>query len=473
MAAARASWLGFAYFTGLGDVERHHVETAWLLYAAALGVSAFAASRKSAQPTFSRPSPASSREWLLLIAMIGVAGVIYATALRIGLLSDDFVSLDRARNSRFLDPAWPYIRPIPLLVWAAIDAGLPPGWVPVALHALNVALHGVNATLVYAITRRLGMMEEAALAAAFIFLVFPLNVEAVAWCSGIFDLLMATILLVLALVGRKPITATSTIVVVLLTAAAVLTKESGVVAPGVLALAVISRGCDRASARAIAAASGLVVVYLACRPLFDMPPASLLPASGYQAKEMLTRPFAALAMPVHDLVTARTRLVPASIAMLWPIAFIVAAIHWRRSPRDARIDIGLCASVLLSTLPLLTMLHVGSDLQGARYLYFGSAAAAIFLGRSVLGPNREGRRIAGAVVIALIAGEYALLRHHLEPWRQAADIRDRVLGEVVGGHPACEERAAHGLPDSVNGAYIFRNGFEQACRRAALTFPTK
>lgn len=56
-------------------------------------------------------------------------------------------------------------------------------------HAVNVALHGMNAFLVYLLLRRLADNRWAAAGAATLFAVHPLTVEAVAWASGRKELL--------------------------------------------------------------------------------------------------------------------------------------------------------------------------------------------------------------------------------------------------------------------------------------------
>jgi hypothetical protein len=64
------------------------------------------------------------------------------------------------------------------------------GYVPRAFHALNVALHIVNACLVFAIAHRLLRAVGAACVAALVFAVLPGINEAVAWVSAVTALLM-------------------------------------------------------------------------------------------------------------------------------------------------------------------------------------------------------------------------------------------------------------------------------------------
>src|SRR5262249_60843571 len=71
---------------------------------------------------------------------------------------------------------------------AALGVGDSPG----LLHAVNLTLHGVNAWLVSMLAVRLGFRGDASIAAGGLFLPFPAAPEAVAWASGIQDVLMTS-----------------------------------------------------------------------------------------------------------------------------------------------------------------------------------------------------------------------------------------------------------------------------------------
>ena len=60
---------------------------------------------------------------------------------------------------------------------------------PWIFHLGNILLHALNAYLVYVLLRRFGAEAFAALVAAMVFLLHPIQVEAVAWVSGAKDLL--------------------------------------------------------------------------------------------------------------------------------------------------------------------------------------------------------------------------------------------------------------------------------------------
>ena len=470
VAGVRASWLGAAYFAGLADVRRHHVETAWLIYAVVLLGAAVFWNTRRADTVPALPVAAPAR-WWIAPALVACSMVLYWPALRVGLLSDDFVLLARAAETKFLDRDWIYVRPVPLLIWSGVTAMLPDAAVPATLHVVNVVLHGVNAALVFALVRRLAVESDAAaLTAAVMFLTFPLNVEAVVWCAGVFDVLLTTVLLAAVLIALGPPTSRRTGALVALTITALLTKETGVITPGVLALAAFHHGRNRAAWVPVGAAGLITLLYLMVRAIAYGPPPVVLPASGYELKEMLTRPFAALAIPLHEFVITRAPLVPIVMAALWPGVLGLMAVRWKRSKGTTWQDIGLLAGVLLSTLPLMTLLYVGTDLQGARYLYFAASLAAVLLARTLWSaPIPGGRYAAAAAAVTMIAVGGVVTRLHVKPWIQAAVVRDRTIGSALEGGGRCEELAIAGVPDVVDGAYVFRNGFEEACRAAAGT----
>lgn len=66
------------------------------------------------------------------------------------------------------------------------------GW----FHAASIAIHTANALLVYALLRQLQVLRSAAVIGALAFALHPLQVEVVAWCSAMKDLLSTGLALV-------------------------------------------------------------------------------------------------------------------------------------------------------------------------------------------------------------------------------------------------------------------------------------
>jgi Flp pilus assembly protein TadD len=111
------------------------------------------------------------------------------------------------------------------------------GLSPDGYHLVNVLLHGVCSCLVYFVSRRLLLAEKGALAAAALFATHPVHTEAVANVAGRAELLAGIFLLgsmLLYLRYRERPRKTTLLWLVAAYLAAVLSKESAIVLPGVL-----------------------------------------------------------------------------------------------------------------------------------------------------------------------------------------------------------------------------------------------
>jgi hypothetical protein len=458
-----AAWNGVGF--ALDSATRHRAEAAWFIFAAALVVAGLTTGRRPL-PSPPNPGPAGSvvRTAAPLILVAG-ALILYAPVLGVGLLSDDFVLLQRARDGVLIDRSWEYVRPLPLAVWRAVDAALPSGAVPAALHALNAALHGLNAWLVMRCAAGLQQSSRVAWSAALLFLAAPFAVEAVTWASGIFDLMLVLLVLIAAAVllsERLPLTR-RVAVIALLTALAAASKETAVAQPLLLALLIpfVRREQRRAAWWSTIAASIVIVLYVGWRLSAGITAAPLLPDSGYALKEMLSRPFGAVAFGVHHQVLDAVPLLAVALAVAWPMIWITAAWKWLREPGMFTIMLLGAAWLLISTLPLLSMFFVGDDLQGSRYLYLGSTVWSIAVVVAIAGSQPRTATTSTAALAVMIVVAVAIVVAHQGPWRQAAATRDRVL-EALEGLPANCTVRTDDLPDTEAGAYVFRNGFREA-----------
>jgi hypothetical protein len=181
------------------------------------------------------------------------------------LLGADFTNFDDgftvARNPNLNPPTWPALArnwtrtdmdiymPLTRTAWSAIAAGAQlqqpdPSGIrlnPYPFHAANLLLHLASVLLVYSILQQLGMPLLPAAAGAAVFAVQPVQVEAVAWVSGLKDVLCGALSLAALRIWMAPITtpdrprlrqaAAATIF-----ALALLAKPSAVAVPAVAAL---------------------------------------------------------------------------------------------------------------------------------------------------------------------------------------------------------------------------------------------
>ncbi len=181
-----------------------------------------------------------------MFPFLGASAAAVAVALYIGALANGFAYDDLSVISHndwvrhgvvftqaFALPYWPsgaLYRPLTSLSYG-LDWALSGGR-PLLFHAMNVAWYALDAVLVTRLALRWWPPLAAALA-GLLFAVQPVHVEAVANVVGRAELLAGTALLALALVAStpRPLSTARLVVIGLLSAAALCTKETGVVAP--------------------------------------------------------------------------------------------------------------------------------------------------------------------------------------------------------------------------------------------------
>jgi len=191
----------------------------------------------------------------------------------------------------------------------------------------------------------------------------------------------------------------------------------------------------------------------------------------------VSRPFASLAVPwTRALLDRAPDLGRASVGVF--ALLIVLTIGRWQTPSPRTRAAGLWAAwVVISILPVFSYFYVSPDLQGSRYLYLGSAGwglcVAILVAAIVERPGRAWRAVAGVMVAGLFVGGLAGSRAALRPWSEAARLRQQVVDAAarVVPAPACASYAFDALPDAVEGAYVFRNGFTEALAMRAGAWP--
>jgi tetratricopeptide (TPR) repeat protein len=187
--------------------------------------------------------------WMLLISG-GAAGLIlfkiYAPAARAPFFFDDYV-LPFTMQSYRIKPLSEWLTGVrPVLMFTYWLNYQQAGIEPRAYHILNISLHLVNTALVFLIMRRIASWVEVdawklnilSLFAATLFLLHPVQTEAVSYITGRSDvlssLLMLAALFVFAYRHPRPVSAPWMMLVVLLFCLACGAKESAVVLPAVI-----------------------------------------------------------------------------------------------------------------------------------------------------------------------------------------------------------------------------------------------
>ena len=145
--------------------------------------------------------PQRSARWLGFALLVVLIALAWANGLTGAFTYDDKVEVVGNRTIRTLEQ-WHAVlgynasRPLVILTWA-LDWRLW-GLDPLGYHVVNVAVHAVNAGLVFllgeALCRRLALRQPlvTALAAAAVWAVHPMNTEAVTYVTGRSESLCAT-----------------------------------------------------------------------------------------------------------------------------------------------------------------------------------------------------------------------------------------------------------------------------------------
>jgi len=115
----------------------------------------------------------------------------------------------------------------------------------------------------------------------------------------------------------------------------------------------------------------------------------------------------------------------------------------------------------------LTFFFISPQLEGSRYLCLAECGWALLAADLIVAvtgrlPWRSlafGCALASAVLVSVLS-----VAREVGVWTRAADLRDRVLADARAAiaRQGCVEATFVGVPDSVDGAYVFRNGFQEA-----------
>jgi len=307
---------------------------------------------------------------------------------------------------------------------------------PTIFHALNLALHAIVVIFVFLIVRRLTGKNWPAAAGAAVFAVHPIQVEAVAWVSGLRDVLSGAMSLAAILVYLKSTDATGRArtrrlaAATLFFAVALLSKPTAAVTP--LLLTIILGKRARSEARWLAlwlqmALIDLIVAWFV-QPAADVyrPPIWGRPIVALDAIAFYVRK---LLVPVHFvidysrspdwLISRPSTWVPAGLAAL---AIIVLILCRRRIPRftaAAAISIG-------SLLPVLGFAPFNFQYFSTvadRYVYLSMLGVAIAVATIVAKVPRTG----GIPIAFLIAALAFSSNRQTRVWQSTASLCEHTL----------------------------------------------
>jgi hypothetical protein len=412
-----------------------------------------------------------------------LAVLAYATVLRIGFLSDDFVTMIDGRNKgvnpRILlpDPNWMFYRPIStMLTW-----GL--GWRlwgdnPFPYHLLGLLLHaGVALTLglwLATVSRRAGLGR---LAGA-LFAVFPLHTEAVGWLAAQWDLWAALFGLAALWLftcwwagsGRAPIYLAALVCWGL----GVFSKESVIPLLPLFALSAWAAFPPPEARDWRRLGVALVPFVLVLAVNFGIRFATWGTLGGYAVPANDRILFWDQALNYAHLLLAPLNalvfddLVVQIVGAVTSVLLLVGLIWYGR--REGRLLLVAGAWIALTLAPVLNLSVGRADLQNNRFLYLVAAGycvvLAVLLCSALTTPGAR-HRLSRMVISALLIASGLACWVQLQPWHTAtirAEGLIQALHRLIPPTPRKDGMIwyVENLPDSYRGAYMFRLGFDVA-----------
>jgi hypothetical protein len=410
------------------------------------------------------------------LVLSAVILLVYARALQVSFLSDDYIWLLFARFSPLdwsifaPDPTrwFPFHRPLGALAWKLLYGLF--GLNAAGYHLFSLLLHWLNSLLVVAFvslfTSRLSVI---ALSAGVLFALLPLHSETVIWLSCLFDLLGTgwyLAALVCLLIAWRQQSAWWYLASLGAFQFCLWSKESAFTVPAmVVVLALLAP--DRPRLR-----TALLMAL----------PYGLLASANLLQRYLVWGSIGGYSGLSYDLAAfVWDRMASAVVVMmaplnrrLFPPYMIQLSLLAMAGLLFAGMLVGiyrrmiLLAGVWLSVvlLPVLNVLPVGEDLQNGRLLYLPAVGFCIGLAAAIIGLARQisARRSALIVAgsVALLSVAYAAaLQVHIGPWLVASRALDEIAVEInrLVPHPRPGSLLHVGnLPDNYQGAYIYRLG---------------
>jgi hypothetical protein len=386
-------------------------------------------------------------------------------------LSDDYVFLMSYRRWSDALSTAQFFRPVFALVFVFL-ATVGNGSV-LPFHVASLLIHAALATLVYVLAVRFFKRADAAAFCFVIFLLNPLQLEAVLWVSGLQELLWAFFVVAALVVHttRQGLSPLRIVCVLALIGLALLCKETAVASVLLIPATDWVLFRMRRGPGLTAAYVGLAAVaaaYLLLRTLVTAPEAGFLQIPGkYFAQKFLATPYEFFVQPWNRAAAD----VPPVVLGAAAAAIVVLLFRGIVLGAGPTVLAGP-AVILFSTLPVFTYFHVAADLRGSRYLYlpaFGWALLAVHLCIR----NFIGQITLGAVFLASISGSFLSLRLNATPWHTAGQIVKRVSADVAAGKAGIRGpedwrnefgegfEFQDGIPAVYRGVYLFVNGYPE------------
>ncbi len=327
---------------------------------------------------------------------------------------------------------------------------------------------------IYLLACRLFRARWPALIVFTVFLLNPLQAEAVLWVSGLQDVLCGTFALAALAVHLRvqQISPGSLAGTGVLAAAALLSKETAICLVAVVPASDWLLYRWKRGRMLIPAYLGLVIIaaaYFLVRSQFAAIGDDFLPHfSRYWLKEFLTTPYACFAQPWNVSAIAVPGVILFLASVCAPILIFVATASGRSFARAL-------------AGPALIVAAIGDfvrdDLLSSRYLYLPSIGWGLLVAELVVAIARSRRSLAAAVSL-LVLFSAASLQLNLRPWRQSVGLvaameRAAATGSDPSAVVADWQRSngagltvKDGIPQDYRGVMLFVNGYPEFLARA-------
>jgi len=457
--------------------QSYQVMALCLLAAAAAGRALAGYREPGAEP---RSPRWAERLWLPAIFLAAV--LPYLPSLGVGFLSDDYglmAAMEKLKGPVEALTRTPFpmvFRPLHVLAWWGQYHLW--GAAPAGYHAVSVLFHAVNAVLVAVLGRRLTGSHAAGLTGGLLFALHPLHPETVAWASCQLDL-QATLLSLLSLAcldvylisdrpGARSVALVGAGVAFFL---AVATKESPLALPGVAVLWAALRS-ERFRWRPVLWVGGsyaaVLAAYLALRFSALGAMGGYYSPTGFWSAFVISVPLRQTALfffPLHRaLLGIASWLLP--LLILGMAAFLCWCARDLSAVPARRLVLYL-GFVFLASVPVWRLPPPSADLEYTRFLYLPTLGLVWLIGDLCAARGLAWRRAGGVTVAALVLAG-ALCVWYLTPWLGARRVADETLAagvRMVEETPASVAEPTffvQSLPETYNGAQVFRNSFPVA-----------
>ncbi len=413
-------------------------------------------------------------DWLAAAGLYAAVVLICWPSLRVGFVADDYahiLTVSKAdagfvRNLFTVPAADHFFRPLGMIsYWIDYQWA---GFSPFRWHLAGVLWHALNAALVYALARALGLAPLWAGFAGVLFGIHGTRPESITWVSARFELVATVFALAATLLFIRYVRLPSAVRLFLLLTAtlfALLSKESAYALPLMLGALVLLRKDLRTTAgyRALAAACLVTGVAFVYRWVLLGGIGGYLDAQGQPTilflnawlivKALTLRLWAVLFVPLNwtDPLSVWAKLtLTAAVGM-----FVALAALTRRTGLAM---LGL-ALTLAAVLPVHHLLLIGPDLEKSRVVYLGSAGFALFLAAALAA---RPRRLAYAAALAVVAFQGAALWHNLATWERVSRVHARACEAIADGLRGWQDDAiAVGMPNTYDGVYMLKTGLPE------------